>query len=273
MHLNRLAQILFSVGLAGLGLLSLAFGDFALNWQPVPQGIPGRMYFAYASGALLLGGGLAMFLPRRASRATMVLTIFVLSWLVLLQIPRVASDPRSAIQWLGFAETLLLVSGGWVLSISLSRQEGRTALGFIASDGGLRAARMLFAVSLPLIGLSHFAYVDATASMVPRWLPGPRFFAYLTGAGHVAAGLGLMLGIMPRLAATLEAAMITAFVLLLHIPGVVAAPTDRLQWTMAFIATAYAGAAWAVAGSYAGESWRRVPVVASRRVRTASTTG
>jgi len=103
--------------------------------------------------------------------------------------------------------------------------------------------------ALPLIGLSHFVYSAGTASMVPAWLPGHLFFAYLTGSGHMAAGLGILLGILPGLAAALEALMITLFVLLLHLPGVVAHPHDRLQWTMFFIASAYAGAAWAVAAS------------------------
>ena len=53
---------------------------------------------------------------------------------------------------------------------------------------------------------------------------------YLTGAGHVAAGLAILFGVLPRLAAVLEAAQITAFVILAHIPAVFGAPRDRVQW-------------------------------------------
>jgi uncharacterized membrane protein len=108
--------------------------------------------------------------------------------------------------------------------------------------------RRLFGAALPLIGLSHFIYSAGTASMVPVWLPHHLFFAHLTGAGHVAAGVGILLGVLPGLASSLEASMITLFVLLLHLPGVASHPRDRLQWTMFFIASAYAGSAWAVAG-------------------------
>jgi len=85
--------------------------------------------------------------------------------------------------------------------------------------------------------------------MVPAWLPAHLALAHLTGAGHIAAGVGILFGILPGLAATLEALMISAFILLLHIPGVIAAPGSRLQWTMLFVASTLAGAAWAVAGS------------------------
>jgi hypothetical protein len=63
-----------------------------------------------------------------------------------------------------------------------------------------------------------------------------------------------LLGIVPRLAATLEAVMVSAFVLLVHVPGVIGDPGDHLQWTMFFAASATGGAAWIVAHSYAGDA-------------------
>jgi hypothetical protein len=53
----------------------------------------------------------------------------------------------------------------------------------------------------------------------------------------------------------MEACMISLFVLLVHIPGAIAEPASRLQWTMVFIATAYAGADWVVAASLRDTSW------------------
>lgn len=91
--------------------------------------------------------------------------------------------------------------------------------------------------------------------MVPAWLPDHLAFAYLTGAGHFATGLAILFGVLARLAATLEACMISSFVVLLHIPGILSAPSNRMQWTMMFVALALAGAAWVVAGSLRASSW------------------
>jgi hypothetical protein len=41
----------FAVGMIGLGILALVYGDFAMVWQPVPDWVPGRMALAYASGS------------------------------------------------------------------------------------------------------------------------------------------------------------------------------------------------------------------------------
>ena len=263
--MKTLGHILFAIGLAGLGVLSLLFADFAMNWQPVPVWVPFRVVLAYASGTILFVGGIGTLLRRAAMWSTLVLAIFVLTWLLVLQVPRVVSSPTDAGVWLGFGENSLLVSGGWILFASLAARDGRREMRFMSSEGIIRSARILYAVALPLIGISHFVYADFTASMVPAWLPYHVGFAYLTGAGHIAAGLGLLLGILPRLAAALEASMISSFVILLHASGVAAAPANRLQWTMMLVATAYAGAAWIVAGSIRETPWWGVAQRVSRK--------
>ena len=237
------AHFLFAIGLAGLGVLSLVSGDFALNWQPVPAWVPWRQSLAYASGMLLLAGAIGMLVKRTASHCALAMTLYMLSWVVLLQIPRVAQAPGDIGMWLGFAESSWLFCGGWLIWDALAGPPGRLTM------NRPRIARLLFGFACLILGLSHFVYVDATVGMVPAWLPERVGFAYLTGAGHFAAGLAILFGVIPRLAATLEASMIGVFVLLVHIPGVASAPGSRLQWTMLFVATALAGSALSVAES------------------------
>jgi hypothetical protein len=53
-------------------------------------------------------------------------------------------------------------------------------------------------------------------------------------------------GVRARLAATLTAAMMATFVVLLHIPRVVASPGSHFEWCMIAVASALTGAAWLV---------------------------
>ena len=115
-------------------------------------------------------------------------------------------------------------------------------------------ARYLYAVALPMFGLHHFFDLAGAAEAVPAWLPLRTGWAAVTGAGHVAAGVAILLGIVPRLAARLEAIMIGAFVVLVHVPGVIGAPRDGLQWSMLVVASVIGGAAWIVARSFATAS-------------------
>jgi uncharacterized membrane protein len=252
MRIRALGHLLFAIGLAGLGVLSVGSGDFAYTWQPVPEWVSGRASLALVSGLLLIGLGLGMLLKRTARASTLVMTIYLTAWVLVLQSPRVAHAPTNVGSWLGFCENLILVCGGWTLFLCLARSRHTLRSKFLIDP---LVPRLLFGASCIVLGLSHFVYVDGTAAMVPAWLPDHVFFAYLTGAGHFAAGLAILLGVVPRLAATLEASMISIFVLLLHLPGVVSAPASRLQWTMLFVASALAGAAWVVAGSLRAFSW------------------
>jgi uncharacterized membrane protein len=251
-------HLIYATAFAGLGVLSLISGDFAMNWQPVPAWVPWREPFAYASGLVLLASGIGMLVKRTATLSALVLTINVLMWLLLLQAPKVVASPLDEGAWLGFGETLMLATGGWILLATLSMQDDKPPLRFAAGAGGVRMAQILFALSLPVIGLSHFIFVQATTDLVPAWLPDRRGFAHLTGAAHMAAGFGMLFAMFPRLAATLEAIMLSLFTLLVWAPRVVAAPTTRFEWTALCASTAITGAAWAVADSLRGVAWGRM---------------
>jgi uncharacterized membrane protein len=157
--------------------------------------------------------------------------------------------------WLGFCENVMLMSGGWILFASLEEPGDARYLGFLGGNSSMRIVRCLLGASCLVLGLSHFVYADATAAMVPAWFPERLGIAYLTGACHFAAGVGILLAIFPRLAVTLEAIMISSFVLLLHLPAVASQPQSRLQWTMLSVASAIAGAAWTAARSLRTASW------------------
>jgi uncharacterized membrane protein len=241
-------QILFATGLAGIGVLSLMHHDFALQWQPVPQGIPAREPLALASGGLLVIAALGLLIGRTARIAALVLALFLLSWVLLLRIPPLIMHFLDIAAWLGLCESLTLAIGAWVLYAWLDNS--RPQAGVAAGSSAISAARLLLGACMVVFGLAHFAYADFTASMIPPWLPARLPLAYFTGAAHAAAGTALLLGIVPALAVQLEAIMMSAFILLVHIPAVLAQPSSREQWTALFVATALAGAVWVVFGSF-----------------------
>jgi uncharacterized membrane protein YphA (DoxX/SURF4 family) len=75
--------------------------------------------------------------------------------------------------------------------------------------------------------------------------------------GQMACGLGVLFGILPRVAAWAEAGMISIFTLLVWAPAVAAAPRTRLPWTAFFISWAIAAGAWVVAQNVAAKKSAR----------------
>lgn len=244
---------LFALSVAGLGVLSLLSGDFALNWQPVPVGMPWRTGIAYFSGMVLLVFGLGLLVKPLARLSAIVLTADFLIWLLILRLPRVTSLWNAG-DWLGVGETAVLVCGAWALLWTVSEQRGSDFNAALLSSTSQRVVRFLFAVALPLIGISHFVYADVTAGMVPAYLPAHLGFAYFTGAAHIAAGAAVLFAVLPRLAATLEGIMMGLFGLMVWGPRVIAAPMSRFEWTAMLVSLAYSAASLIVAGLFKPQS-------------------
>jgi hypothetical protein len=246
-----MGRAVYAAAVAALGVL-LVSGTFVSVWAALPQWVPWRGLLTCAFGAVMAASALALLWRKTAGWSSGVVALVFAAWLVLVQAPRIAGAPSKELLWAGAAQIASLIAAAWLLFASRRPRTGG-AMRWLAGAGGARAARSIYALALPLFGVHHFMAAAGATAAVPAWLPFPLAWVYFTGAAHVAAGAAILLGIAARLAATLEAAMIGAFVLLVHVPGVAAAPGDRLQWTMLVVASAIGGAAWIVARALAHE--------------------
>lgn len=245
------AVTLFAIGMIGLGVLALAVGDFAMQWQPVAPWFPARTLLAYGSGVLMLACGAGLLFRRTAAWSARILFPYCVIWL-LLKVPSLVVAPGMEAVWLGAGEIAVLLTGAWMLFIRLADLPEGSPLAWLAGERSLLAARILFGVALVPIGLSHIIYVQPTHDLVPAWLPFRNGWAYLTGAGQMASGLGVLFGVLPRVAAWAEAMQISLFTLLIWLPATITAPHRRLNWTALAISWAIGAAAWVVAQNIAG---------------------
>lgn len=240
------AAALFAAGMIGLGVLALVYRDFALVWQPVAPWVPGRTVLALGSGLLMIACGAGLLFRATAAWSVRVLFPYLIVW-ALLKVPALVVAPQIEGVWLGFGELAMLLAGGWVLFARLGGVPEGSWLGFATGERGIRIAKYLFAVWVIPVGLSHFFYVKATIDLIPAWMPGRMFWAYLTGAGHIAAGLGVLFSVVPRVAVAAEAAMLSIITLLVWAPAVLAKPTVRMPWTAFWISWAITSAVWVLA--------------------------
>jgi uncharacterized membrane protein len=250
-----MGQLLFAATMFALGALSLFSGDFAFVWQPVPAGIPGRVLLACLSGAIACLGGAGLLIHRTTALAAFVLTLYTLVWLLALHIPHVIAAPMHEGNWGASGEIATLVAASWILYASSTAPWHTFYLPSLTSENAIRAARILFALSVPLIGLEHLVYSADTAAYVPAWLPYRLGWAYFTGVAHIAAGLAILFSVWPRLAAALETLMMGLFTALVWVPAVIATPNQRFVWTALLMSSVITASAWIVTESYRGVSW------------------
>src|SRR5216683_6497270 len=127
------ALTLFAVGMIGLGILALIYGDFALVWQPVAAWVPGRTGLAYTSGLVMLLGGAGLLFRGTATLSAQTLFPYLVVWL-LLKVPALVVAPQMEAVWLGFGELAVLLAGGWTLFAVLAGPRERSLFTFATGE-------------------------------------------------------------------------------------------------------------------------------------------
>jgi uncharacterized membrane protein len=245
-----LSRSVLAIAAASLAIFSLAYGDFAPSGQSLPSWIPWRDTWVHLCALLLLAASVGLCFSRTAALSAVTIGAYQAVWAVI-GIPAMLAAPLSFGGWYGFCEALTSLVGTGILYATLQWQ----------SRADVRVAQVLFGLTCVFYGCSHFAYADYTAGMVPAWLPYALGFTYFTGLGHIAAGIGVAAVVLPRLAATLEAIMMSLFGLLVWAPSFFAQPrpkwagTPHNQWSELVVNLLLAASAWIVADSLRNRSW------------------
>jgi uncharacterized membrane protein YphA (DoxX/SURF4 family) len=236
----------YGLGVLALAMVCLAWGDFDPG-QPVPKGFPDRAALAYAAAALMLVAGAAVEWRRTVAWAAAALTAYYGLIVVVLMNGRVVlAHPAEYGAYSGLAEQLAIAAGGLIVFAASARIEAPLAARLA------RLGQLAFGVCALLFGGAHFFYMNLTAPLVPRWLPPSQaFWAYATGAGHIAAGAAILTGVRARLAAILLTVMYASFTVLVHVPTLLADPSSHWNWAENALNLALIGAAWVVADSLA----------------------
>ena len=236
----------YGLGVIALALVSLAVGNFDPG-QPVPKDFPARTVLAYAAGVFMLVAGVAIEWRRTVAWAAAALTTYYTFIVVILMDGRTVL--RHATEFIAYSNTagqLSIAAGGLIVFAATARIDAVLAARLT------RLGQMVFGVCALLFGGAHFFYMNLTAPLVPKWLPpSQEFWGYATGIAHIAAGLAILSGVRARLAAILLTVMFASFTPLVHLPMLLADPSNIGIWTENAANLAFTGVAWVVADSLA----------------------
>ena len=158
---------------------------------------------------------------------------------------------------LGISSTVaaMCVAGIATLVLGLLRARAR-----IAAARGLERIVALtsvcFAVPLAVFGTLHLFAASSMTAMVPSYMPWHMFWICGVGVSLIAAALSIASGVAVRWSGLLFGIMMLLFVAMIHFPGALARPHDRLAWTIVFRECAFGGGGWLLA-AHAMDAGRR----------------
>jgi uncharacterized membrane protein len=254
MRIASASHAVFAALMIGLGIQGLIEGQFTTVWQPVPRGVPAREVLVYLCALLSLASGIGLLWRRTAGLAARVLLGSLIVWLLVWRVRAVFLASLMESSW-SIADTMVMAAGTWVLFAWFATDWDRQRLGFATGEKGVRIARVFYGLGMIPFGYAHFANLKGTAGLVPGWLPWHLGWAYFTGGAFIAAGVAMLIGELPRLAAALSALQMGLFGLLVWVPILAAGSTNAFQWMEFATTLALTAAGWVVADSYRGTPW------------------
>jgi uncharacterized membrane protein len=249
------SRLLFAAAVLALGITGIVNGEFALVWQNVPAHLPGRMALAYLCAAAEVLAGLGLLWRGSVRGVCRLLLPYMLIWLAWLEIAPVFDTPLDAGVWGSVGEIAIITAGVFSLFArhAATHEPGR----LLTARRSMLAGRWLLALALPMIGIEVLVQ-GATYHLPPwlAWLPHSVDWVYLSGVGSVAASLGILFGVWPRLAAHVEAAMLAVVTVWFWGPWL---HTGHTATTAFIISTLIATGVWLVGDTYSGLGWLEVP--------------
>jgi len=114
---------------------------------------------------------------------------------------------------------------------------------------------LCFAVPLAVFGALHLSAVEFVLPIVPSYMPWRLFWAYLVGCALLTASLSIATKIQVRWSGLLFGLMMFLFVVMIHLPGALRQPHNRILWTIVFREMSFGGAGWLLAGNVSN-GWR-----------------
>jgi uncharacterized membrane protein YphA (DoxX/SURF4 family) len=239
-NLSNIGRIFYGIAIAAMGLLTIYDRDFPYMMIPPKHSwISDHVLLVYLFGALLFLAGACIVIEKILVPVSLLLGAVLLSIFCFYFVPYeflVSPNYMHFGDWENAAKELALAGG---------------AIAVAGHKKWIRLGVVLFAITIISFGTDHFLYAKEASDYIPSWVPAHLFWMYFCGLALLGSGIAILFNIKPRLSAVLLGAMIFIWVVILHIPRVIAFPIDNQsgEVTSAFLALSYCGIAFVIAGA------------------------
>ena len=228
---SNLGRHVFGVAALASGVIALTGHDYN-GWHL-------RLYIVYAAAAALIFGGAGSLFRPTGKASAIIMSAAYLAF-ALLCLPQIVAKPNIYISWGDFFEQFSLVTGAAILYAGMSSAWSGKTSGRI---GGI-----LLGICTVSFALEQALYLDATARLVPKWIPPSQtFWAVTTTVLFALAAAALLANRMALLAARLLTMMLVMFGLLVWMPLLISNPHSHTNWSETAETFAIAGTAWILA--------------------------
>jgi uncharacterized membrane protein YphA (DoxX/SURF4 family) len=184
----------------------------------VPAWIPWHQFWVYLVGACFIAAGLSLVTGIQARLAASLLALTFFLFVVLMDAPAWAQDPRDRFATALMLRELAFSGGALALAATLSGLQHRRRAHLLAT-----IARYFVAIPILFYSFEQFLHADHVPgiplpAMTPTWIYGQSIWTYLTAVVYAVAGPLLVAGRKTRAAATWLGTIVLVTILTVYLP-------------------------------------------------------
>ncbi len=184
----------------------------------VPAWIPWHEFWVYLVGACFIAAGLSLATGIQARLAASLLGLTFFLFVVLMDAPAWAQDPRDRFATALMLRELAFSGGALALAASLAGPQHQRRAHILAT-----IARYFVAIPIVFYSFEQFLHADHVPgiplpAVTPAWIYGHSIWTYLTAAVYAVAGPLLLAGWKTRAAATSLGIIVLVTILAVYVP-------------------------------------------------------
>ncbi len=188
----------------------------------VPAWIPWHAFWVYFVGACFIAAGLSLATGIEARLAASLLALTFFLFVVLMDAPAWAQNPRDRFATALMLRELAFSGGALALAASLIGQRHQRPAHILAT-----IARCFIAIPILYYSFEQFLHADHVPgipleAVTPTWIFGHSIWTYLTAVVYAVAGPMLLAGWKTRAAATWAGLMVLVTILAVYVPFAIA---------------------------------------------------
>lgn len=220
----------------------------------VPAWIPWHLFWTYFVGACFIAAPLSIVTRVRARLATSSLALTFFFFVVLMDVPGWAEDPRDRFAAALALRELSFSGGALALAASLTRQSSERAAHILAT-----IARYFVAIPVLYYSFEQFRHGNYVPGiplnrLTPEYVFGHAIWTYSAAVVYAVAGIPLLVGKKTRAAATYIGLTVLFVELVVYVPIAVADRASIVGFNFLGDTLMYCGAIFLLAGAMACES-------------------
>jgi uncharacterized membrane protein len=183
----------------------------------VPRWLPSPLFWTYFVGAALLAAAISFIAWRYVRWSATLLALLFLLIVVTIDLPNLPQHTHERLFWILTVRETAFAGGAMVLAGSQWPNGKSTGTILITLGRSIVACTFIF------YAIEHFLFPRNVPGvplekMTPDWIPAPTLIAYTVGTTLLAAGIGLMLPRIRRIAAATAGTVLLLLTIFFYIP-------------------------------------------------------